>query len=1050
MWRRAVAGLGLCGMMLAGCDGDGEGGPGQDPGILDRLSFPSTLIFGPVPLKLEVVESIRIQNESVEEAVIQDIRTDGRFSSDTYAFAIESSLPLRIRPGSPTPLMFSFRATEPVTSAEARTEVTLVFSTGETAVVGLSAETSSALRVSASNLDFGEVLVGRPAEITLRITNQLDRPVPVYALTSGGRARPEVLEGIGRFEIDAAVNDDGRLANASPLAARSTVDIDVRYVPDPSAVTSDRARWRVGACPELDDDCAVDIFMEGEPLPSPILCRRSGEEALIASIAFGNLNPPETDQVTLDCQVRAPVRLVGIGRPLSGTGIEVTSSLIDPPPLRLDPGDAFTLDVAFDPSVLEPGTDVPEATAVTLELRDPQNDTPFETIEVEVSGGHGRPELEVAPSPVGFQSAAAGTRRPERVVVRNTAPIRFSGQVRIAPGVDGDPGAFESARDGATIDIEPGASETIVVNFTPNLPAGPKSSQLILETTENSDPRNPNFAREIPLEGVAEDLPECEVFVSTSEVDFGRSVPLTENRAYVAITNLDSELCLINGIRLAPGTDPEIRLVDPPDEIRLARDESALVELAYATNRPSDAEELAAEGTLEFYVSSEPSFRTLPISGEQSLIDVVRAPNVVDLRAGDPACGSYVKPVSILNGDPSELTIQSIEVTGEDALAFEVELDEMLPVTIPDRRGRFTFDVKLTPSLADETLLSAQVEVSLAGSGAPLVIPVLARAETGSRYVETFRQGGFSDVDLVFVRPTAPAVGALLNEASGPYTELTDPIVDAGMDYHIGFINSASSSLCFNGAASEPPAIQHRGDCGLLASGPVGVEFREEWRVIDGSEMAPSEGQVFSGLMSSQPRSGADEVLEAMYLAVHPEPVSAWNAEIHRPDALLHFVIVNNEDDASPGDLEFFADWMRYARGYPRRFDTTVTAVVGPEDGPCSNPFVTAVRAPRIADFAARVGGGANILVCDEDWGAIMEQVGRDATGLRDRVRVARAANSSSVEVRVDGTLLPPFDGPEQNWSFDSPSRVLTFRDPITQVPGTEIEVSYRPVCAGN
>jgi len=421
----------------------------------------------------------------------------------------------------------------------------------------------------------------------------------------------------------------------------------------------------------------------------------------------------------------------------------------------------------------------------------------------------------------------------------------------------------------------------------------------------------------------------------------------------------------------------------------------------------------------------------------------------VDLRGGDPSCAAYEKMVSILNGDASEITVTSIDVVGDDAFAFSIQTEDALPATVPAEGGRLTFDVRLDPSLAEDALLSARVEVQLASGGAPFIIPVLAQVSSGARFVERFEQGGFTDVDLVFVRPNAGGVVALLDEAARRFSELVQPIRNAGMGYQIGFLRAGISALCPSGTVSAPRGIEHRGDCGLLASGPVGVQYREEWRVIDGSEVAPTEDIIFSEQMRNPPSFGFDLSLDAMYRAVHPTTVSDWNAEIHRPNALLHFVLLNNGDDESAGDLAFYADWMRYARGYPRRFDTVVTAVTGPEDGPCSGGLIDAVAAPRLAAFAAQVGGGSTLSVCAPSWAAIMEQVGEDATGIRDRVRLARRANASSMELRVDGTLLPAQNGPETNWRYESSTGVLTLRDPTTKARGAEIEVAYRPVCTG-
>jgi len=111
---------------------------------------------------------------------------------------------------------------------------------------------------------------------------------------------------------------------------------------------------------------------------------------------------------------------------------------------------------------------------------------------------------------------------------------------------------------------------------------------------------------------------------------------------------------------------------------------------------------------------------------------------------------------------------------------------------------------------------------------------------------------------------------------------------------------------------------------------------------------------------------------------------------------------------------------------------------------------VGTVRAtPSLRRLNRLVGGGLPQSVCDADWPAKMEAVGRAATGIRRRVRLERSAIPASIQVFADGVELPAGSGDAANWTYDATDRLLTFTSSTSSAvaPGTEVDIVYDPEC---
>lgn len=1056
MWRKTGLISGL--LVLATACGD-SGGEGGSP--LDTVDFPDRIDFRRVPVGLRVVDGIQLVQQGTGSVQLVEARPGPDFEGTSYTLEVVTALPLDISIGSSVRFELAFEA--PTDVGRIESSIDFVFSTGEERTIEVVVETAEALTVELPGnvLDLGRVVTGRVIDAVIPLRNQLERPIPIFVENDGSRPVVNQLSGDGDFEIDASVNPDGSLAD-SPVFGGDTLNVPIQYTPPSDGGPRDQAVWRVGACPSLLNECGIDVTIIARPVTAPIECRLEGETGLAEEIDFGRLNPPEVGTATVSCTVTGAARLDSFSTPGFQSGVSVTENFQPMVPEDVDVGTEFDVFFRFDPSRLDVGDDIPEETTFEINVTDPELGVELPSSVITLKGGHGRPIISLSPSTLDFQSARVGTERPDRFTVTNTGIVPFLGRMRIENGPDTEDGAFNSPTAGTQFVVDPGVSRIIDVTFVAQPPTGAKSATIFIETTEFTDPRNPNIQASLVATGVSEALPPCNSDVNPStEVVFGQSKRRTENRAYIVIKNDDSSRCLLNGIRFAPGSDPAFQLVDPPAELRLGRNETYPIEVAFTPDRPDDAASFDFTGTLEFYLSDDTGYYQIPVSGRQAQVSMIRAPNVVDFVGGENSCTQYIQEVALINGSDDSVSVQSISVESSDFTTFDLQFDQPPPFTINRLGGRRAFRVVGRPPASGTEHRTARVEVDIAGEPTPFVIPILLQAGPDLPVSERFVQAGAPETEVLWVLPhhgdgAGESVADLTNRASTLWDQFIAPVTAAGVRHEVGFIRAEDTNCGTRIAPGPDEGTLHRGGCGWLANGDIPPNsglFTDLWKLIDGQDGMLTQASAFQGHVNKPINTfiQLDPALDAAFLSMHPTIIGGWNEELQSPDAHIHFVFLNNNDDASARELQNYVDWLRYVRGYPRRFDQTSSAIVGPEGG-CETGELGSVRdGARFRELNRLLGGGLAKSACTNDWAATMDEVGREASGVRRRVQLTRAPQVDSLQVFADGVEVPAGTEPEPNWTFDPIDRLLTFTSSTSAAvaAGAEVEIRYDPLCSG-
>jgi hypothetical protein len=165
-----------------------------------------------------------------------------------------------------------------------------------------------------------------------------------------------------------------------------------------------------------------------------------------------------------------------------------------------------------------------------------------------------------------------------------------------------------------------------------------------------------------------------------------------------------------------------------------------------------------------------------------------------------------------------------------------------------------------------------------------------------------------------------------------------------------------------------------------------------------------------------------------------------WNKGFLRDDAQLEIVHLSDEEDQSPAAVSFYIDFLKNIKGFYNTSMLHVHSIVGQTSGACAEP------GKRYIETSQQTNGKIGD-ICDSNYGATMDQIGKVAFGLKVQFFLTRLADPPTVTVKVDGQQCT------SGWKYDTPSNSVIFdnknpADPCSQPqPGMKILIHYKTLC---
>ncbi|MEO1227346.1 MAG: choice-of-anchor D domain-containing protein [Myxococcota bacterium] len=874
-----------------------------------------------------------------------------------------------------------------------------------TVSVRLSGEVDRDALVVSSPLDFGAVRLGDARVLALEVTNHVsvdvDLRVPV-----DGRGVP-LINGEGFSVAPTGTGDldaDGRWSRLGP---GETASLPLRFAP--VADGSFEGQFAVEACESAL--CRRSVALLGEGVQTALRCEPS-------PLDFGSVRPGGSRSVVLTCEnpthrslnlVRSEV--VGDAAPRFSMG---------PPEGTLEAGRSIALPIEVRPLSQDRGRALRPSALV--EAQAPNG--PFEQVFVPLQVQVARAELQVLPARLAFGRVPVGLDVVRQVVLVNAGdrPVTIA-EARVS-GVPFSGGVVRRV-------LSPGAALAVPVTVRPSA-EGDLNASLYIDV---DDPEISDVT--VPLEATALLLPPCRVNATPGQLSFG-FVGLGETRRRaVAVTNVAPYDCLLRELRVE-GDDFSVVPLEGADAF-LGPGQRILLEVDASPTASGEH-----RGQLSFLVSDPTQpMRRVDLSVLSGVGALRLDPDRVDFGALPPGCESAPRSIWIRNLGTAPVGLASLRI---DPGPFVLSAPSGLPgptgpVTTLGGGQSVALSVRYAPTeveVANPRLLTVQRD----GPG-ELVTAELLGASTQGTVTDRHRQGPAGAVDVLFVLDNSLSMEREQGHVIANAGRFLEVLETAGADYQLAVVSTDMEGSA-NAACPQTgtrPAGLAEGACGFFSEGDA-TDAQASWRIVDAADL-PSPRAAFArvanlGLGGSARESG----LLAAATALAGPPARGHNLGFVRPDAHLALIFISDEEDQSSLDVDGFAARLVALRGTAALERTTVSAVVT-TGAACG--LDTGLRYQALADRF----GGLVASICTPDWSDLVVDLAERALGLRSRFPLRSDPAPGSLEVRVDGQLVPEVVGPTQRrlWTLLAEDRAVVFEPEAIPPDGVEVTLSYRPTC---
>jgi hypothetical protein len=994
---RAVlaASLGVVAAFGIACEDD-TGGPSQlKPGIKTDLA---TIDFGDVQVGTSKTLSLTVENTG--EVALEFSAAQGSDWDDVFTFSVEKT----IVPTAQKTFVQVTYSPEAVGPNESTLRVIPKITSLPPINITIRGRGATAeITTDPGRLEFGNVVVLSRKTLSLSVVNTsaLEADVELKKVTNVkdcASAQPDP----STFCIAATtkpVGADGRFK----LAPMERATFDVSFEPT-VAGTRERGVVSFQGCASC---AAINVALDGLGIESGFRCAPS-------PLDFGTINPQScgTRKVTCENIANEDVTLVSWGtstQPATSpdfTIAELTEALL------LTTGDKVDIDVTYCPTDL--GND---EGALEIETGNPDPRRRF--VQVRLQGNGGGPDIEVTPSTINFGQVSLLAPARRNILIENTgfAPLVLS---ELLPDADGTM-SFTSptALPGP---IAPGSSAVVVVEFQPSR-EGRLTSRFVIKSNDADEAE-----KVVTLIGEGVNLPPCQFEVIPQTLGFGVvERGRTVSRAF-EIRNLGTERCLVTGLRMSRPT-PEFSLPDGELTSTFIAPGAALaIRVAYSPTAAA-----THNGEVEFSISSPTTpFNTVQLTGTGADATLLITPNDLDFGTIGLNCAARARTVTIYNTGSTPAQITSIALASPGNPAFTVRnLPNPLPggaLTIPP--GQSTqFDVGFRANTSTTTSFAAAVEIVGRYNNQPVtyIVSLNGRAAPDARQVDLFDQLGRPKADILWV----------IDDSCSMFEEQTS----LGQNIS-GFLQFAQAQQIDYQLGVTTTDVEGGAD-GRLEP----VMGNPADRIVTPQTQPSPEAVFVSNANRGTNGSGNEQGLQAAYLALSNPLIFGHNAGFIRPDAVLSVIIVSDEEDYSPGAVDFFANFFLSIKGFRNTNQFSLSAIVGDNPSGCNGPGGNADNGSRYIDAATRTLGVIQS-ICTSDWSRALEDLSTTAFGFKSRFILSNQPVIQSLAVFVDGVRIDArtMSG-TNNWQYDVSTNSVNFTPFATPEPGANIRVEYAVEC---
>jgi hypothetical protein len=651
----------------------------------------------------------------------------------------------------------------------------------------------------------------------------------------------------------------------------------------------------------------------------------------------------------------------------------------------------------------------------------PQFQVPLEAIGTEGPA----PLIQVSPSTLNYGNVASGATADRSFTVTSIGqlPLMVSG---IAPQ-QGTSGEFTVAGGGGAFQLagcssSPCPSQTVTVRYAPTN-QGSDAGAVIVSSNAANDP-----AARVNLQANGTQGATCVMRATPPNLNF-QDVAIGAFRDLpVTLTNSGTGNCTYDNAVLSPfanlggyrvQSQPGRGSVIGPGQSRqvVVRLQPPMLNdllVAFLTVSWNDPNPGGAAGT---------AIITLIGRSVEARIAVV--PARLDFGLITVGCASPVTTVRVFNAGSAPLQLNAIRLETSPS-RFQIVQAPPAGTQVPGGQS-VEVKVRYVPTAVGTDMNTLIIESTDRGQPS-LRVPLVGQGTNIVDVLDKFIQPRDPKVDILFVVDNSGSMSEEQNNLATNFRNFAQFAQTLNVDYQIGVVTTDSGKL------KGTPKIIRSADADPVA------EFGRNANV-------GSNG------------SGTEQGLEFAYQALTEPLVSGDNAGFLRADASLEIIAVSDEEDQSPGSVDFYTTFFYSIKGARNTNLFHFSAIAGDVPNGCTSNNGDGEAGRRYKEVADRTQGVFGS-ICDPSFANTLRAIGNRAFGQRTQFFLSRQPDLTQPftvrqytnEAACDadtaytgGTVVA--QNPNTGYTYDAASNSIIFSAAAVPPRAACLKVKYKAAC---
>jgi len=618
--------------------------------------------------------------------------------------------------------------------------------------------------------------------------------------------------------------------------------------------------------------------------------------------------------------------------------------------------------------------------------------------------------------------------------------------------------------------IDPTRRVKVTVKFT-----APMTKVCVDDTINaaNTSVNAPNLA--VALHGCGGETPICKLKVQPlGTLNFGNVAVSAKKTMAVNFENAGTDTCEITQAKLGaqtgdwfsfakaysypiqvqPQSTGKIELACSPKAVGPAPNKMGIPDLLgqnVLNTTTTDPAQPKAAGMC----TSDGWCHKLLCTGVLSRLDVL--PNPIEFGLVTIGCNSQELVVKLYNNGTAVLNVSQLEVVPSvNPPVFIISSAPPTPFTI-GANSSVQIKMKYHPSKKgiETGTLRIHTDAPNANNGV-LDVPMTGEGTDQAGAKDVFKQTDKPTIDVLWCVDNSPSMGDDQQGMASNFPQFINYAVSLNIDYQIGVVTSEVTEA-------------YKGDTGDMIYPGVLFQRAGYPRILTNSNPHPTTppyqpvnadvvDAFEANAMPGECCGGAQEAcMEAVRMALTTPLIDddQANKGFLRKYAKLVVIMMSDEDDQSPGAVDYYADFLKGIKGPRNKELLSVSIIAGLDrDGDSNNPPSPIVcpgaqsseaGGVRYLDMFKKVGNGLALTICAPSWGATMQKLGLDAFVAIIEYYLSRQADPSTIVVKVNGAQQS--NDPVNGYTYDPNTNSIVFGSGAVPPKGATIEVSYSAQC---